>query len=119
MRTKKNIMTSILLLSIAFPIQGKLLSCADLSFIVSINSPEKHLHPIPRTPVEVPRASLDGNILYINSCEGCEVILSQNDETVYTTNIISGKAEFPTNIHGIYILKIICGIYCYWTEIEL
>ncbi len=78
---------------------------------------------IPRTPETAPTVAIDGHTLYLYS--GCDnttlVLVDEDDDEVYTTNISVGVTflVLPEWLEGTYELRILRGQYMYYAEIEL
>lgn len=119
MKIKKCITVTLIYFTMVGSVKAQPSPTINVSFNVYNDDPSELRVSFPRTPVRVPNATLEGHILSIDSCDGCEVQLLQNDETIYTTTVISGKVELPKQFRGIFILQVIRGSYCFWAEIEL
>ena len=74
-----------------------------------------------KSPILVPEVSIDDYVLtFDDSCLGCELrLVDENDNVVYTTVITSNTLVLPSYLSGEYELQIICGIYCFYGDIEL
>ena len=79
-------------------------------------TPEPH-----RSPIEVPEIDLEGYTLtFIDSCVGCTLqLVNADDEVEYSTVISSDTLVLPSTLEGEYEIRIICGDYYFYGNIEL
>lgn len=76
-----------------------------------------------RTPVEIPKISIEDDTLYFNTpCDGYVLrLVDEFDNVVYSTVIPVGATSLvlPSYLSGTYELQIITGIYCFYGDITL
>ena len=75
-----------------------------------------------RTPIAIPEAFIDGNILsFDGSCIGCPVTLIDEEENIVFTAVVNedGNMELPDNLSGTFKLQLERGSIIFVGEIKL
>ena len=88
-----------------------------------LNIDETKTHPIPHVPVRVPTLYICGHTLILGSgCDNTTFELYAEDETlVYSTYVPEGTEhiDLPSDLTGVFELRIVRGSITFVAEIEL
>ena len=90
-------------------------------FDVGIIDPTDNQDDPQRSPVTVPSAEIEDNVLtFITSFDGMELrLVNEEDETVFTTIISGSTLVLPSSLNGYYQLQIISENYIFYGDILL
>lgn len=97
----------------------------DVTLECQRKKPVTNGNPVPKSPVVVPYAYLDGHTFYIDSigCDSDIVLTDGNGTVVYSTLISNGttSVSLPSTLEGTFEISIIPedGIYYFYGMIEL
>ncbi len=74
-----------------------------------------------RSPIYIPSVFLADHTLYFEeSCIGCEVLILQDDEVVYSAVVDeNGTVELPDALYGVYEIQLYQGSRTFVGEFEL
>jgi len=90
---------------------------------VEVVDPTHGSGTVPRTPILVPTASLDGNTFYINSGHADFVVqlLDEDDNVVYQTVMPSDVSSIvlPSTLSGTYQIQLLWGDWMFYGWINL
>ena len=97
----------------------------EIDLTVSIIKTQKPGEQLPRNPVEIPSASIDGYTFYINSSHPDYVLqlVDANDvETVLFETFVPESVNsvvLPSTFEGEYRIQLIWGYWCFWGYVTL
>lgn len=76
----------------------------------------------PKVPPRIPKVNIEGSTLCFETNHPEYIInIVQDDVVVFTAPVYANRDQYelPQYVTGSCILKLICGNYCFWAEIEL
>ena len=97
----------------------------ELTFVVEVIGTGGTAHPLPKSPVNPPQATLDDHVLTFTTSHAdyTLTLLDEEGEAIYTTYVSSSVnvVVLPATLTGNYELRLIpdTGDYYYYSEIEL
>jgi hypothetical protein len=97
--------------------------CYEVFLQVCITDPTDPQKPIRRSPIMIPKVTIEDNTLcYHQSFQGCVIQIVNDDNDIVYTNILpenTTKTNLPSYLHGRYQLQIIRGNLCFYGYINL